>query len=422
MRWQNPRGNLESAFSKPQQNKTATNKRGRAIAVINTVVDIGLLGLLLATALLIMRSQSALSITILSSIYSLILCALFVVLDAVDVAFTEAAVGAGISLILFVAVIQHHDEPGTNKPGTNKPGNNKPGTNKPGNNKPGNNKPGNDAPELKSAWPSGLSICLGLALGILLISGTTDMPLYGDPAAAIHHYLAPRFLGQSGAEIGIPNVVTSVLASYRGYDTLGEVVVIFTAGMAVLLLLAVMPDQKIKSEVQGAVTTKPLGKQPGLWSRRDPLISNPVLKTVLLRFIPIVILFALYVQFHGDYGPGGGFQAGVIFGVGLITFGLLADSEKLQSVISERIVISGMAFGVLLYGSVGVAALFFGGDFLDYSVLNYSVLSESQTAGQHLGVFLIELGVGITVASTMVSLFISFNRRHFNQSQDEFSE
>ncbi|WP_423908415.1 Na(+)/H(+) antiporter subunit B [Candidatus Spongiihabitans sp.] len=367
--------------------------------MINTVVDIGLLGLLLATTLLIMRSQSALSITILSSIYSLILCALFVVLDAVDVAFTEAAVGAGISLILFVAVIRHNDEPSNNKPGNNKPGNNK----------PGNNKLGTDAPGLKSAWPSGLSICLGLALGILLISGTTDMPLYGDPAAAIHHYLAPRFLGQSAAEIGIPNVVTSVLASYRGYDTLGEVVVIFTAGMAVLLLLA-----------EGAVTTKPLGKQPGLWSRRDPLISNPVLKTVLLRFIPIVILFALYVQFHGDYGPGGGFQAGVIFGAGLITFGLLTDSEKLQSVISERIVISGMACGVLLYGSVGVAALFFGGDFLDYSVFNYSVLSESQTAGQHLGVFLIELGVGITVASTIVSLFISFNRRHFNQSQDEF--
>ncbi len=363
--------------------------------MINTVVDIGLLGLLLATALLMMRSQSPLSITILSSIYSLIICALFVVLDAVDVAFTEAAVGAGISSVLFVAVIRHDDEPS--------------------NNKRGNNKLGNDAPELKSAWPSGLSICLGLALGILLISGTADMPLYGDPAAAIHHYLAPRFLGQSGAEIGIPNVVTSVLASYRGYDTLGEVVVIFTAGMAVLLLLAFMPDQKIKSEVEGVSTTKRRGKPPRLWSRRTPLIANPVLKTVLLRFVPIVILFALYVQFHGDYGPGGGFQAGIIFGVGLITFGLLADSEKLQNVISERMVISGMAFGVLLYGAVGVAALFFGGNFLDYSVL-----SESQTAGQHLGIFLIELGVGITVASTMLSLFISFHRRHFNQSQDEF--
>ncbi|WP_424947726.1 DUF4040 domain-containing protein [Candidatus Spongiihabitans sp.] len=378
--------------------------------MINTVVDIGLLCLLLATTLLMMRSQSPLSITILSSIYSLIICALFVLLDAVDVAFTEAAVGAGISSVLFVAVIRHDDEPSNNKLGNNNLGNNKLST---------------DAPELKSAWPSALSLCLGLALGILLISGTADMPLYGDPAAAIHHYLAPRFLGQSATEIGIPNVVTSVLASYRGYDTLGEVVVIFTAGMAVLLLLAFTPDQKIKSEAQGLSATKRRGKPPRLWSRRTPLIANPVLKTVLVRFIPIVILFALYVQFHGDYGPGGGFQAGVIFGVGLITFGLLADSEKLQSVISERIVISGMAFGVLLYGSVGVAALFFGGNFLDYSVLEYtvleySVLSESQTAGQRLGIFLIELGVGITVASTMVSLFISFNRRHFNQSQDEF--
>lgn len=328
--------------------------------MINTVADIGLLGLLLATALMMMRSESPLSIIILSSIYSLTICTLFVVLDAVDVAFTEAAVGAGISLVLFVSVIQHQDEPSQ-----------------------------------QSAWPSALSIGLGLALGILLIAGTADMPLYGDPTAAIHHHLAPRFLGQSANEIGIPNVVTSVLASYRGYDTLGEVVVIFTAGIAVLLLLAEATN-KIEAH----------GKQPALRARREPLISNPILKTVLTRFIPIVILFALYVQFHGDYGPGGGFQAGVIFGVGLLTFGLLTDAEKLQSVISERIIILGMAFGVLLYGSVGVATLFFGGTFLDYSVL-----SESQITGQHLGIFLIELGVGITVASTMLSLFISFNRR-----------
>lgn len=335
--------------------------------MINTVVDIGLLGMLLATALLMVRSQSPLSITVLSSIYSLILCTLFVILDAVDVAFTEAAVGAGITTVLFVAVILRHDEPSR------------------------------DEPSLKPAWPSALSICLGLAVGILLISGTIDMPLYGDPAAAIHHHLAPRFLGQSADEIGIPNVVTSVLASYRGYDTLGEVVVIFTAGIAVLLLLT-----------ENTTITKPSLPDSGYAT----LMSNPILKTVLLRFIPIVILFALYVQFHGDYGPGGGFQAGVIFSVGLITFGLLADAGKLQKVISEKIIIFGMAFGVLLYGAVGLAALFFGAVFLDYSVFGPAVLSGSQAAGQHLGIFLIELGVGITVASTMASLFISFNRQH----------
>ncbi len=331
----------------------------------NTLVDIVLLGMLLTTALLMVRSQSPLSITALSSIYSLLICTLFVVLDAVDVAFTEAAVGAGISSVLLLAVIQHNDETG-----------------------------------LKPAWPSGLSICLGLAVGVLLIAGTTDMPLYGDPAAAIHHHLAPRFLGQSADEIGIANVVTSVLASYRGYDTLGEVVVIFTAGIAVFLLLA--------GDTSNTKETRPV-IQPVV--QHEALIANPIIKTVLLRFIPIVILFALYVQFHGDYGPGGGFQAGVIFGSALITFALLTDSKTLQRIISEKIIILGMAFGVLLYGATGLAAIFLGGSFLDYSVL-----SELQTDGQHLGIFLIELGVGITVASTMVSLFISFNRQ-----RDEFS-
>ena len=328
--------------------------------MINTIVDIGLLGMLLATALLLLRSHSPLTVTILSSMYSLLICTLFVVLDAVDVAFTEAAVGAGISTVLFVAVIQPSDEAG-----------------------------------MKSTWPSLLSICLGLVVGVLLILGTTDMPLYGDPTAAIHQHLAPRFLGQSAAEIGIPNVVTSVLASYRGYDTLGEVVVIFTAGIAVFLLLAGEGNSKAsRSPMSG-----------------ERLSANPVIKTILLRFIPLVILFALYVQFHGDYGPGGGFQAGVIFAAGFITFALLTDTERLQSIISERVIILGMVFGVLLYGSVGVATIFLGGDFL-----NYSVLSDSQTKGQHLGIFLIELGVGITVASTMVSLFISFNR-HRDESR-----
>ncbi len=321
--------------------------------MINSIVDIAMLGMLVSTALLMMRSQSPLTVTILSAIYSLIMCTLFVVLDAVDVAFTEAAVGAGISTILILAVIKAKDE--------------------------SNQKP---------RWPSAMSIVMGLLVGGLLILGTLDMPIYGDPEAAIHHHLAPRFLGQSADEVGIPNVVTSVLASYRGYDTLGEVVVIFTAGIAVLLLLAGPGD----------------GVSRNGENNPNQLINNPILRFVLLRIIPLVILFALYVQFHGDYGPGGGFQAGVIFGAGLITFGLLAGSESLKTVISEKWVTMGMAIGVLLYGCVGLAGLFMGGEFL-----NYSVLASTQTAGQHLGILLIELGVGITVAFTMVSFYISFN-------------
>ena len=215
------------------------------------------------------------------------------------------------------------------------------------------------------------------------------MPLFGDPDAPAHHKLAPRFLGQSGDEIGIPNVVTSVLASYRGYDTLGEVVVIFTAGIAVLLLLATAG-----APGQGAVTT-PIR-----------LLSNPVLKTVLLRIIPVVLLFALYVQFHGDYGPGGGFQAGVIFGAGLITYGLLTSPAELGHMVKVRWANSGMALGVLIYGGVGIATMIMGGNFLDYTAL-----ATIQTTGQHIGILIIEFGVGMTVASTMVSLYFSLNRQ-----------
>lgn len=320
--------------------------------IINIGMDLGLLGILLAVAVLILRTENLLAITLLSAAYSLSICALFVILDAVDVAFTEAAVGAGISTVLILAVIRHRDEP-----------------------------------EIMTGWPSGISVVLGLGLGVLLIIGTLDMSVYGNPFAPVHLHLAPRFLGESGAETGIPNVVTSVLASYRGYDTLGEVVVIFTAGTAVLILLA------------GATTnTQNQPEQPHL-------SANPILKSALLRIIPLVLLFALYVQFHGDYGPGGGFQAGVIFGAGLITYALLCGSKKLLIIISERWIVIGMASGVLIYAGVGVAAMLRGGNFLDYSVL-----AETRTSGQHTGILLIELGVGVTVAFTMLSLFISFTR------------
>ncbi len=321
----------------------------------NSIIDIGLLLMLVASALMILRNQSPLAVTVLSGIYSLVIGSLFVVMDAVDVAFTEAAVGAGISTILYLSVIKPQDEPAT-----------------------------------PVSWPSGFAIILGLATGSLLLFGTFDMFFYGDPLAPVHQHLAPRFLGESGSEIGIPNVVTSVLASYRGYDTLGEVVVIFTAGTAVLILLAANPaDSNSKSNL----------------SESNSLIDNAILRVVLLRIIPLVILFGLYVQFHGDYGPGGGFQGGVIFGVGLISYGLLADSKAMLSVISERWVNIGMAAGVLIYGLVGVAAMFLGGEFLNYSVLN-----SSPTTGQHIGILIIEFGVGVTVAFTMVSLFSSFKR------------
>ena len=130
-----------------------------------------------------------------------------------------------------------------------------------------------------------------------------------------------------------------------------------------------------------------------------------VLHVVARLLIPLIMLFALYVQFHGDYGPGGGFQAGVIFAIAVILYGLIYGIDKLRNVVNPGLVRSLAAIGVLLYAGVGVASILSGGEFL-----NYNVLAVDPVAGQHLGIILIGLGVGITVASTMIILFYAFAR------------
>jgi len=122
--------------------------------------------------------------------------------------------------------------------------------------------------------------------------------------------------------------------------------------------------------------------------------------------VPFILVFALYVQFHGDFGPGGGFQAGVIFGAGCILYGLVFGVDALLRVVPQvvlRIVATG---GVLLYAGVGIAGLLAGGNYLDYSVLG-----DTPVAGQHLGILLIELGVGMTVAAVVISLYYGFTNR-----------
>ncbi len=128
-----------------------------------------------------------------------------------------------------------------------------------------------------------------------------------------------------------------------------------------------------------------------------------VLRVVAKLMVPLILLFALYVQFHGDYGPGGGFQAGVIFGAGFILYSLVFGVQGAQKVVGSNLLRVLSALGVLLYAGVGIVSLLLGGNYLDY---NY--LSHDPVHGQHLGILLIELGVGITVASVMTLVFYTF--------------
>ena len=131
-----------------------------------------------------------------------------------------------------------------------------------------------------------------------------------------------------------------------------------------------------------------------------------VLRVITKILIPPILLFALYVQFHGDFGPGGGFQAGVIFASAFILYTLVFGLITARRVVPQGILRSLVALGLLLYAAVGVAGMLLGGNYLDYSVL-----AHEQKHGQHLGILLIELGVGITVAAVMVAIFFSFARR-----------
>lgn len=161
-----------------------------------------LLTLLAATAIAIAATRSLFAAVMLTGLYSLVSAGVFLVMDAVDVAFTEASVGAGITLVLMLGTLSHTGES-----------------------------------ESRPRFRPWVPLLVVFTTGAALFYATLDMPRFGDPEAPIHQHVAPHYLQDSLEEVGPPNVVTSVLASYRGYDTLGEVVVIFTAGIGVMLLL-----------------------------------------------------------------------------------------------------------------------------------------------------------------------------------------
>ena len=130
---------------------------------------------------------------------------------------------------------------------------------------------------------------------------------------------------------------------------------------------------------------------------------HSILRVTAKFMIPYILLFSLYVQFHGDFGPGGGFQAGVIFASAFILYALIFGVESGRKVLPSWLTRYLLAGGVLLYAGVGVFGMLLGGNYLDFSVLTHDPVS-----GQHLGILLIEFGVGTTVAATMVTIFFVF--------------
>ena len=166
---------------------------------------------MVVTAITIIRLRDLFAVIMLFGIYSLLSAALFTSLAAPDVAFTEAVVGAGISTVLMLATLAQTSRN-----------------------------------EQKPAHRPWLPLIVVIVTGGFLLYGTIDLPPFGEATNPVNTHVVPRYLEQSSEEIGLPNVVTSVLASYRGYDTFGETVVVFTAGMGVLVLLGGMRRRRRK--------------------------------------------------------------------------------------------------------------------------------------------------------------------------------
>jgi multicomponent Na+:H+ antiporter subunit B len=134
--------------------------------------------------------------------------------------------------------------------------------------------------------------------------------------------------------------------------------------------------------------------------------NDLVLRVVGRILIPYILLFAIYVQFHGDFGPGGGFQAGVIIAAAIVFHALIHGVETTRRIVPDRLVETMLASGVLIYAGVGLAGLLLGGNYLDYFVLDHN-----PTHGQHRGIFWVEVGVAITVSGVMLKIFYMFASR-----------
>ena len=387
------------------------------------LIDTVLLLLVTVTAIAIIEVRNLYTSAMLTSVYSLLMALVWVNMHSMDVAFTEAAVGGGISTILLIGTLVHTAR--EEKP-----------------------------LKVRVHWKAAVVTAL---TGAALIYGTFDMPRFGDPKAPIHHFRVPEMMAQTvgfvngtkgkqappegfdarayrsfngavtsvpddpkdtawretsvlaqhgiivpevlgshpqHAEAGhhlhppddfnghVPNSVTSLLAAYRGYDTMFETTVIFTAGVSLIMLLR-----------------RP--RREGQTQKSAPLLDQAILRVVSKMSIPFILLFGLYVITHGELGPGGGFQGGVVIACAFILYALIFGRPALYRVLPPPVIDMLTGLGVLVYSGTGAACLLLGGKFLDYSMLD----TVSPGEGEALGMTLVEYGVGITVSMVMLNIF-----------------
>ncbi len=319
--------------------------------------DVLVLLMMVICAVTALALEGLLSSAITTGVYSFLLCLMWTHMMAVDVAFTEAAVGAAISTVIFLGTAQYI-----------------------------NRWIKKDRP--KEQGIKQLTLVVVVICAVMMLGATRDLPDWADPASPASTYLSPEYIAQGYRETATPNVVTAVLADYRGYDTLFESVVVFAAALVVMVVL-----RHTSHKHRRVLHLRP--KREG---------RDTVLRGAAQSIIPVMQIFALYVLFHGHYSPGGGFQGGVIFGASFILLALCYNLKFSMNRFQEHAVLWCCAGGVLLYAGVGAACLSLGMNFLGYAALA-EVLGVSEAMARSYGILAVEIGVGITVMAVMVSLY-----------------
>lgn len=255
-------------------------------------------------------------------------------------------------------------------------------------------------------------VCL---TGGLLLYGTMDLPDWGDPASPASTHLSNYYIEHIVEETQVSNLVTAVLADYRGYDTMFEATVVFCAGLACFLLLRDFrpkKDRYYRHIPTGVMLhfknpdTRMISGNEFEHMDRDWVPSDMIIKTVCRIVIPFIQIYALYVVAHGDFSPGGGFQGGVIFGSSLILMAISYNLRTLVKRVTEKFLSIFAATGVLIYVGLGVLAMVMGGQFLDYGMLAPLVPSDPGHI-RALGMMGVEIGVGMAVMAVMVIIYVN---------------
>ncbi|MGY8688497.1 MAG: hydrogen gas-evolving membrane-bound hydrogenase subunit E [Verrucomicrobiales bacterium] len=227
--------------------------------------------------------------------------------------------------------------------------------------------------------------------GGLLLYATSDFPAWGNPLSPANASdLSQHYITETRVETEVPNLVTAVLADYRGFDTMFETVVIFVAGLAILSILKRPEDDD--SHLLIPVTER--------HEERDMI-------TIITcqMIVPVIQLFALYVIAHGHYSPGGGFQGGVMLGASYILIALTAGLPEALERLSEQRALFLAALGVAIYAGTGLLCMFLGENFLDYHILSKVLPVASGIQARYHSMLIVEIGVAFTVMSIMFLIY-----------------